>query len=54
MQEVADGVVVVCSKGVWNLDAMVPALMQVRECTASRRVKHVCVDIVLQDLGRVC
>ena len=54
MQEVADGVVVVCGKGVGDLDAVVPALMQVGECTAGRRVQQMCVDIVLQYLRHVC
>jgi hypothetical protein len=54
MQNVANGVVVVCSKGIWDLDAVVPVLMQVRECTTGRRVQQMGVNIVLQDLRYLC
>ena len=50
MYQMADGMVVVGYKRIWNRDAVVPCLVPVSQRAAIGRVQEVRVDIVLDDL----
>jgi hypothetical protein len=50
MQDVAHWVVVIGHKRIWHRDAVVPALVQIRQNTSRRRVQEVCVNIILYGL----